>query len=138
MSRLTYGGESPKVLVWLRRVSAECGRTTVREEKKTRLRAKGWSVGDAREFLKLTPAEDRYIEMRLSLADALKKARARKSWTQGDVAEALGSSQSRVAKMESADDSVTLDLLIRSLLELGASRKAIGQALAGGRTRSSE
>ena len=39
----------------------------------------------------------------------------------------VGSSQSRVAKMEAADASVSVDLLIRSLLKLGAARKDLAK-----------
>ena len=52
------------------------------------------------------------------------------SWTQLQVARRLGSSQSRVAKMEAADASVSLDLLIKSLLALGASRSEVGRVIA--------
>ena len=41
----------------------------------------------------------------------------------------LGSSQSRVAKMEAADPSVSLDLLVRGLLATGASPRDIGRVL---------
>ena len=41
------------------------------------------------------------------------------------------SSQSRVAKMEGGDPSVSLDLLIRSLLALGASARDIARAISG-------
>jgi transcriptional regulator with XRE-family HTH domain len=43
--------------------------------------------------------------------------------TQSDLARKLKSSQSRVAKMEAGEGSVSLDLLVRSLLVLGASSK---------------
>jgi len=49
--------------------------------------------------------------------------------TQTELAKHLGSSQSRVAKLEAGDTSVSLDLLIRGLLAVGASRKDVAQAL---------
>ena len=49
--------------------------------------------------------------------------------TQEQVARLLKSSQSRVAKMEAGDPSVSLDLLVRSLLALGASKKHLAQML---------
>ena len=49
--------------------------------------------------------------------------------TQEQVARLLKSSQSRVAKMEAGDPSVSLDLLVRSLLALGASKKHLVQML---------
>jgi hypothetical protein len=41
----------------------------------------------------------------------------------------LASSQSRVAKMEKGDPSVSIDLLIRSLFNLGMSKKYLAQIL---------
>jgi transcriptional regulator with XRE-family HTH domain len=46
------------------------------------------------------------------------------------MAQLLGSSQSRVAKIENGDTSVSLDLLIRSLLALGATRKELARMIA--------
>jgi len=60
------------------------------------------------------------VELRLVLSRALKERRTKRGLTQTEVAREIGSSQSRVAKMEAADGSVSLDLLIRSLLALQA------------------
>ncbi|MBI5094554.1 MAG: XRE family transcriptional regulator [Candidatus Hydrogenedentes bacterium] len=97
--------------------------------KRKRLEAKGWKVGDAAEWLKLAPEEAAYIELKLSLCRALRERRIRKKLTQQDIARILGSSQSRVAKMEAGDPSVTLDLLVRSLLALGSPKKKLEHAL---------
>lgn len=98
--------------------------------KKRRLEAAGWRVGDAADFLELTAEESAFIELKLALADYLRDIRVQHGWTQTYVARALGSSQSRVAKMEAADESVSVDLLVKSLLMLGASRKQVGQVIA--------
>src|SRR5581483_4278956 len=50
------------------------------------------------------------------------RRRAELGLSQAVVAKRLGSSQSRVAKMEAGDPSVSLDLLLRALLALGATR----------------
>jgi transcriptional regulator with XRE-family HTH domain len=50
--------------------------------------------------------------------------------TQEQLARLLKSSQSRVAKMELGDPSVSLDLLVRSLLAMGTSRKNLVRMLA--------
>jgi hypothetical protein len=100
------------------------------EAKRQRLEAGGWRVGDATEFLDLTPAEVAYIDVRVALARLLREIRAAHAWTQAMVARRLGSSQSRVAKMEAADPSVSLDLLVKSLLALGASRDEVGAVIA--------
>ncbi len=101
------------------------------EAKKRRLQAAGWSVGDTTDFLGLTAEEAALIEVRLNLALVLKEIRQKAGWSQTTVAARLGSSQSRVAKMEAADPSVSLDLMVRSLLALGASREDIGSAFGG-------
>jgi Helix-turn-helix len=93
------------------------------EHKKNRLMARGWRVGNADEFLGLTPHEATYVELKLVLSDHLKKQRQCRKLTQGELGKLLQSSQSRVAKMEAGDPSVSLDLLIRALLALGVSRE---------------
>jgi predicted transcriptional regulator len=95
----------------------------VREEKRRRLEAKGWKVGTARKFLRLSAEEAAYIELKVRLAMGLREWRRRRDLTQAGLAKRLQSSQSRIAKMEASDPSVSLDLLVRSLLTLGASRR---------------
>ncbi len=97
--------------------------------KSKRLEAAGWRVGDAAEFLELTPEETAFIELKLALARHLRDVRVARDRTQLQVARKLGSSQSRVAKMEAADASVTVDLLLKSLLALGASRDELGRVI---------
>ena len=101
------------------------------DAKRKRRESKGWKVGNAREFLKLSDQEDAYVELRLKLADALKRQRIRRNLTQADLAKAMKSSQSRVAKMESGDASVSLDLIVRSLLAIGTSNKELAKIIAG-------
>ena len=95
----------------------------MREEKRRRLKSRGWKVGTAREFLRLSAEETAYIELKVRLAMGLREWRGRRDLTQSDLAKRLQSSQSRIAKMEAGDPSVSLDLLVRSLLTLGASRR---------------
>ena len=100
---------------------------------KKKLEAKGWNTGDAQDFLGLSDAEAAFIDMKLALAEDLRARRLRKHLNQTQLAKIIGSSQSRVAKMEAADPSVTVDLLIRSLLKLGAERPDVAKALAASR-----
>src|SRR3989442_15376721 len=102
----------------------------MREAKKKRLEAGGWRVGSVADFLVLTPEEAAYVELKLALADYLRELRSKKRWTQAHLAKTLKSSQSRVAKMEAADPSVSVDLLVRSLLLLGRTRKELGRVIA--------
>ena len=101
----------------------------MRKEKRRRLQARGWKLGTTREFLKLTPEETAYIELKLRLASSLRGRRQRQGLTQGDLAKRLESSQSRVAKMEAGDPSVSLDLLFRSLFVLGASSSELSRVI---------
>jgi ribosome-binding protein aMBF1 (putative translation factor) len=95
----------------------------MKPEKRKRLEAAGWRVGTVSEFLGLTAEEAALIELKLDLARAVKTERLRRRLTQEELGKALGSSQSRVAKMEAGDPTVSLDLLVRSLLRLGANRR---------------
>jgi DNA-binding XRE family transcriptional regulator len=97
--------------------------------KKKRLESKGWKIGTASEFLNLSPEEAAYVELKLALSKNLQQTRQEKNITQEQLARLLKSSQSRVAKMEAGDPSVSLDLLVRSLLVLGTSRKGLARML---------
>ena len=104
----------------------------MRASKKKRLAAKGWQVGTAKDFLGLSPEEDALIELRLKLAEGLRSKRAKHGITQTALAQALKSSQSRVAKMEAGDSTVSLDLLVRSLLALGTSTRELASIISRG------
>lgn len=97
--------------------------------KKAQLEKAGWKVSDTKEFLGLTEEESAYIEMKLDMASLLKAERTKAGLTQSDLAKKLQTSQPRVAKMESGDPSVTLDLIMKGLLSLQIRRSEIGQAL---------
>ena len=101
----------------------------MKQEKRRRLEAQGWKFGSTKDFLGLTDEDVEYIELHLSLAALLKKRRESLGYTQTQVAHLIGSSQSRVAKMEAGDPSVSVDLLIRTLLALGMNRKQVGRAI---------
>ena len=94
-----------------------------------RLRRAGWRVGSTREFLGLSKDEATLVEVRLALSDSMRRRRVRRGLSQADLATRLGSSQSRVAKMEAADPTVSIDLLVRSLVALGAKPKDIARAI---------
>lgn len=101
----------------------------MKPETKRRLERKGWRVGSAEDFLELTPDEAAMVELRLKLADAVKLLRKDKHLTQIQLAKLMGSSQSRVAKLEAAADSVSLDLLIRSFLAMGATTDDLARVI---------
>ena len=86
-------------------------------------------MGSTTEFLDLTPVEESLVEMKLALATKLHQMRKKQKLTQQELADRIGSSQSRVAKMEVADTSVSMELFVKSLVSLGASRRQIGEAI---------
>ena len=97
--------------------------------KQEKLKKKGWKFGTADEFLELSASESAYIELKLTLSDKLKAKRLSKKLTQVELARIMNSSQSRVAKMEAGDPAVSIDLLIKSLLALGVSKRELGRSL---------
>ena len=97
--------------------------------KQTILERKGWKFGSADEFLDLPDEELAYIELKLALSDKLKEKRVSRKLTQAELAHMMNSSQSRVAKMEAGDPAVSIDLLVKSLLALGVSKKELGRSI---------
>ena len=100
----------------------------MKSEKKQRLRVAGWKETTVQEFLDLSEADVRYIEMKLALSRQLRLVRERRRLTQTKAAALLKTSQSRLARMEAGDPSVSLDLLVRGLFALGASSKDLLKA----------
>lgn len=88
---------------------------------KRKLRAAGWEVGSAARFLGLTKEDRAFVELKVALARELRRRREAKEMTQAQLAKRVGSSQPRVAFMEAGEDSVSIDLLVRALLAMGAS-----------------
>ncbi len=101
----------------------------MRESKRKKLESKGWRIGTPKEFLGMTDEEEAYVNLRLKPAAGL-KARRHGGVTQVGVARAIKSSQSRVAKMEAGDPTVSLDLLVKSLLALGTSNRELATIIA--------
>jgi DNA-binding transcriptional regulator YiaG len=101
----------------------------MKSSKRARLEAHGWRVGSAAEFLELTPEEAAFVETKLALSQSLRERRAAEKVSQGELAKRLKSSQSRVAKMEAADPTVSIDLLLRGLFALGAKPRDVAAAI---------
>ena len=99
------------------------------KKKLAKLEASGWKAGSAQDFLQLSDEEAAFVESKVALAQALKAFRAEQDLSQVEAAQLLRSSQSRVAKMEAADQTVTVDLILRSLFKLGATQKDVADAL---------
>ena len=107
----------------------------MRADKRKKLEAKGWKVGSAADFLELSQEEAAYLDFKMSLSRNLREIRKKKRWSQADLAKVISSSQSRVAKMEAGDRSVSVDLLVKSLLAVGASYSDLAKAISAGSKR---
>lgn len=101
----------------------------MKRDKKRRLERAGWHVSNTATFLGLTDTEQRFIDLKLALAAGLRQFRERRGLTQAALAKQLGSSQSRIAKLEAADTSVSVDLMIRSLIGVGAGPAEIAKII---------
>lgn len=99
-------------------------------KKRKRLEAQGWVTGDAADLFGLTPEEARLIDLKLALRASIKGERTRQGITQEELAKAMGSSQSRLAKIERGDPSVSVDLLLKALMALGMTNKQISKLFA--------
>ena len=102
----------------------------MKTSKRKALERAGWRVGDAKDFLDLSDVEATLVDVRVALATELRIRRRARKMSQVVLARRVGSSQSRVAKMEAADRSVSIDLLVRCLVALGSSRGDIGRVIA--------
>ena len=102
----------------------------MRKGKKARLERAGWKVGEVREFLKLSDVEAALVEFKLALSRGLRQRRAKQKLTQAELARLVRSSQSRVAKMEAGDPTVSIDLLVRSFIAMGATQRELGRIIA--------
>ena len=97
--------------------------------KQKKLESAGWKVADTADFLGLTKEESALIDMKISLSKTFCNLRKKSKMTQVQVAKKLHTSQARVARMEAGDPSVSMKLLVKGMIKLGASKKLVGQAL---------
>jgi len=102
----------------------------MKPERKQRLEAAGFKVDSADEFLGLTAEESALVSMRLSLAEEVRRRRLLLHYSQAELARRIGSSQSRIAKLEAAESDVSLDLLFRALFATGAKMRDVSKVFA--------
>jgi ribosome-binding protein aMBF1 (putative translation factor) len=98
--------------------------------KRKRLQAAGWKTGTAAEFLNLSDSEAALVELKLALVTAVRRTRQKRGLSQIELAQRMRSSQSRIAKIEAGDASISLDLIVRALIAAGASRNDVHRAFA--------
>jgi len=96
----------------------------------TPLVAAGWRIGNAADFLGLSAAEELFIEIKLALAEAVRVRRTKLGITQAELGRRMRSSQSRIAKLEAGDRTVSIDLLMHALVCLGVTRQQLARVLA--------
>lgn len=100
----------------------------MKASKLKRLQGAGWKAGSTAEFLGLSGQETALVELKLALVAAVRATRQKRGMSQIDLAQRMRSSQSRIAKIEAGDGSVSLDLIVRALIAAGASRKDVQRA----------
>ena len=98
-------------------------------KKRESLEAAGWKLGSAGTFLGLSEQERRYVEIKLALSKKVREVRQGRNLTQAQAAKLAGSSQSRLAKMESGDPAVSVDLLVKTLIALGMSNRHLARTI---------
>jgi predicted XRE-type DNA-binding protein len=89
-----------------------------REERRA-LESAGFRVGDASDFLGLTAEERQLVELRIAVGRRVRQLRESRHLSQQQLASKLRTSQSRVAKIESAAAGVSLDLMFRAFFAVG-------------------
>ena len=100
-------------------------------KKRARLEKAGFVVSDGPgDWLGLSDQEMMLLDVQVALAKELRRLRGSKRLSQTALAKRMGSGQSRVAKIESADPSVSLELTVRALLSAGADLRDIGKTIA--------
>jgi DNA-binding transcriptional regulator YiaG len=96
---------------------------------KARFAKAGWKVGTAADLLGMTDAEAALADAKLRLGDVVREMRQRRHLSQAALAKLMGSSQSRVAKVENQDAEVSLDLQLRAIFAANPAASADFQRL---------
>ena len=96
---------------------------------KARLAAAGFVETNVKDFFGLTPEENELVETRVALAHLIKQLRKEVQLSQAAVAKRVGSDQSRIARAEKNDPSVSIEMLFRVAYALGADRQQVAYAL---------
>lgn len=87
--------------------------------KRKALEAAGWKIGDATDFLEMSPEERQLLDARVELALAIRRQRETRNLSQKQLGAKLKTSQPRVAKIERAASDVSLDQLVRAFAAAG-------------------
>lgn len=104
--------------------------SAMNQSKTTQLEQAGWVPDETRDFLEMSRADVQLVELKMKLGEYMRDARRHRRWSQEQMAENIGSSLAQIIMMEAADPSISLDLMVKALLSMGASPRDIGRALA--------
>lgn len=95
-----------------------------------KLEKAGFKIGTVQEFLNLSDEEMALIDLKVHLVKLLRRGRKSAGISQQSLARLIGSSQSRIAKMEGGDFNISLDLICKALFALKVPAREIGKAFA--------
>ncbi|HEX4592034.1 MAG TPA: helix-turn-helix domain-containing protein, partial [Gemmataceae bacterium] len=95
------------------------GERSMNAAKRAALERAGFRIGDAKDFLGLSDEESAIVELRVRVAQSVRRLREIGHISQKQLAERMNSSQSTVAKIETASPGTSLDLLFRGFIAAG-------------------
>ena len=87
--------------------------------KRRALKAAGWKIGDAADFLEMSAEERQLLDARVEVALAIRRQREARNLSQKELGSRLKTSQPRIAKIERAASDVSLDQLVRAFTAAG-------------------
>ena len=97
---------------------------------RAKIEAMGYGiVDDAADWLELTQIERHIVDVRVRLGREIRRRRAEAGLSQAQLAEKIGSSQSRVAKAEGTAPGVAIDLMMRVFFATGGTVDELAQAI---------
>ena len=97
--------------------------------KMKRIKAAGYKVTTADEWLGLTPEESQLVDIRLALAEQLEEVRKEKGISQAQLAARMGTKQSGIARMVNRPETSSMDNLVKGLIALGVPISKIAACL---------
>jgi transcriptional regulator with XRE-family HTH domain len=83
-------------------------------------------VDDPADWLGLDDIERQLVDFRVRLGREVRHRREQSQLTQAELAKAIGSSQSRIAKPEGTADGVGIDFLMRAFFATGVANWGVG------------
>ena len=98
--------------------------------RKEELAEAGFEETTIQKFLDLSDIDMKLIDLKIELGKLLKKQRKVKKLTQSQLADIVKTNQARIARIENADNSVSIDSILISLYSVGTKEKDISGVFA--------